>query len=548
MPRKLIAVIISIAGASSGAQAQMPLDQSNTAIIQRGAKPQSEAPPPSRITVESDSASRPTPTSAPEGGIFIGAIRVSGANAVPIEAFAAAIEPFIGKGLSNTDLANASRAVADVARARGYKFASAFVAPQSLALGVLTITLDEGAISAVRIEGSKNRQFRKIVSALEGKARPYNEIEHRLLLAADVPGIAVQKIRYAREDGRGVLIITVGEDNLSGVAGLDTLGNKSTGPVRAFASLRASNLAISGDQLSVQAASTPLQPNELAFTALSYSLPLDSDSTVVSGSIAYGRSQPGGFLRQFNSTGHSLTYSASLTRQIIRSRATNLFVAARFEQLSSQQSLLGVRVRDTKISAVSLTVGGNRIVAGGRLRSEVTLTQGFDAFGATQRNDPVSSRSDASADFTKLNLEADWTGKISGPISLRLATEFQVTEGPLFAEYELGVGGPRFGRAYSFSERSGDNGAVGLAELRTDFNNITSWLNWAQAYVFVDAGRVTNLERGFGGGALYSGGGGVRARLGTIDVGVESAFPLNADRFDSDDRSPRFNLNVSTRF
>jgi hemolysin activation/secretion protein len=535
VPRKLISVIIGIAGAGTSAHAQMPLDQSNTAIIQRDAKPLSEAPPPSRITVERDSADLPAPTSAPAGGIFIGAIRVSGAKAIPIEAFAAAIEPFIGKGLSNTDLANASRAVADVARARGYKFASAFVAPQSLALGVLTITLDEGAISAVRIEGSKNRQFRKIVSALEGKARPYNEIEHRLLLAADLPGIAVQKIRYAREDGRGVLIITVSEDNLSGVAGLDTLGN-------------ASNLATSGDQLSVQAASTPLQPNELAFAALSYSLPLDSDSTVVSGSVTYGRSQPGGFLKQFDSTGRSVTYSASLTRQIIRSRTTNLFVAAKFEQLSSRQSLLGVRVRDTKISAVSFTVGGNRIVAGGRLRSEATLTQGFDAFGATQRGDPQSSRSDAGAGFTKLNLEADWTGKISGPISLRLATEFQVTEGPLFAEYELGIGGTRFGRAYSFSERSGDNGAVGLAELRTDFNKIAKWLNWAQAYTFIDAGRVTNLESGFGGGALFSGGGGVRARLGTIDVGVESAFPLNADRFDSDDRSPRFNLNLSTRF
>ena len=548
MPRKLISVIIGIAGAGSSAHAQMPLDQSNTAIIQRDTKPQREAPPPSRITVERDSADLPAPTSAPAGGIFIGAIRVSGAKAIPIEAFAAAIEPFIGKGLSNTDLANASRAVADVARARGYKFASAFVAPQSLALGVLTITLDEGAISAVRVEGSKNRQLRKIVSALEGEARPYNEIEHRLLLAADVPGIAVQKIRYAREDGRGVLIITVGEDNLSGVAGFDTLGNKSTGPVRAFVSLSASNLATSGDQLSVQAASTPLQPKELAFAALSYSLPIDSDSTVVSGSIAYGRSQPGGFLRQFNSTGRSVTYNASLTRQLIRSRTTNLFVAAKFEQLSSRQSLLGVRVRDTKISAVSFTVGGNRIFAGGRLRSEATLTQGFDAFGATQRGDPRSSRSDAGAGFTKLNLEADWTGKISGPLSLRLATEFQVTEGPLFAEYELGIGGTRFGRAYSFSERSGDNGVVGLAELRTDFTKIAKWLDWAQAYTFIDAGRVTNLESGFGGGALFSGGGGVRARLGTIDVGVESAFPLNADRFDSDDRSPRFNLNLSTRF
>lgn len=545
MRRSVGSVFMVMVGGVSVAQAQTALDQSNTAIIQRDTKAQVEAPTPSTVIVESDAADVPQPSAAPAAGLFIGAIRVSGASAIPIDAFSAAIEPFIGRSLSNADMATASRAVADVARARGFKFASAFIAPQSLSLGVLTITLDEGAISAVRIEGSKNRQLRRILSALKGTAIPYSEVERRLLLAADLPGITLGKVRFMREGTRGVLLVAVSEDRVSGRAGLDSLGSRSSGPVRAIVSASVASLAVPGDALSAQAAATPAQPGELAFARLSYAVPVDADGTVVSGSFAYGRSEPGGFLKQFDSVGHSVSYDLTLRRQLLRSRTSNLFIAAAFEHVASRQSLLGLRARDTRIDSFTLSVGGNRTLWGGRLRSEISLTQGL---GGTRRGDRLASRRDAGAGFTKLNLDADWTGTIFDAISLRLATLVQISADPLFAEQEVGIGGARFGRGYSFSERSGDNGALGLAELRTDLRRVTPWLEWAQPYIFIDGGRVTNVEGGFGGGSLLSGGGGVRTRLGRIDLGIESAYPLTAERFDSGNHTPRFNFQLSTRF
>lgn len=545
MRRGVGTIFAVMVGGVSVAQAQTALDQSNTVIIQRDTKPQAEAPAPSTVTVESDASDAPQPQAAPAAGLFIGAIRVSGARAIPIDAFSAAIEPFIGRSLSNADMALASRAVADVARARGYKFASAYVAPQSLSLGVLTITLDEGAIATVRVEGSKNRQVRQILSALEGAAMPYSEVERRLLLVADQPGVTLGKVRFVREGTRGVLLVAVSEDRLSGRAGFDSLGSRSSGPVRAIVSASAASLAVPGDAVSVQAAATPVDPGELAFARLSYLLPVDADGTVISGSFAYGRSEPGGFLKQFNSVGHSISYDLTLRRQLLRSRTSNMFVAVAFEHVASRQSLLGQRARDTQIDSFTLSFGGNRTLWGGRLRSEASLTQGL---GGTKRGDPLASRRDAGSGFTKLTLDADWTGTIADAISLRLATLVQISADPLFSEQEIGLGGARFGRGYSFSERSGDRGALGLAELRTDLRKIAPWLEWAQPYVFIDGGRVTNVDGGFGGGSLLSGGGGVRTRLGRIDFGVESAYPLTSERFDSGDHAPRFNLQLSTRF
>ncbi len=41
-----------------------------------------------------------------------------------------------------------------------------------------------------------------------------------------------------------------------------------------------------------------------------------------------------------------------------------------------------------------------------------------------------------------------------------------------------------------------------------------------------------------------SGGGGIRADIGKLNLEVETAVPLNRDRFESGDRSPQVNVQV----
>lgn len=74
-------------------------------------------------------------------------------------------------------------------------------------------------------------------------------------------------------------------------------------------------------------------------------------------------------------------------------------------------------------------------------------------------------------------------------------------------------------------------------------------LRWVRLYGFADAGVVRYLRDGFGAGDLYSAGAGARLRF-TSDIGleVEAAFPLNASRYDSGDRSPRLSAGVSAQF
>ncbi len=541
-------LLLGVSSIGTAAIAQMPLDQANTAIIQRDSAPPLPSQTDKRIQIDADLPAVASIEAAPSAGIFIGAIRVSGATVIPVSAFSAAIEPFIGRTLTNADLASVTRAVADVARARGYRFASAFVGAQSLSLGVLTITLDEGAITQVRVIGTNNKQLQKLLAPLAGKPRHYDEIERQLLLIADTPGLTLQRIQYVREGRSAYLTVTVNEDTFNGRAGFDTLGTRSIGPVRAVGGVNFASTVISGDQISLQAASTPIDPNELAFVALRYASPIDVGGTVVAASVALGRSQPGGFLEQFDTVGHSQNYGLSVSHPLIRSRKTSVALSSGFDYLVSRQRLTGFGVREDRIATAWFALGGNTQFWGGLLRSDLTITQGLDILGATQRGAVESSRPDAPSQFTKASLSAEWTRTLFAPLSVRLAAINQFSIRPLLAEQELGIGGPRFGRGYGYSERSGDKGALGSFELRSDFNNLAKWLNWVQPYAFFDGGKVINLANGIGDGTLTSGGGGVRARLGEIDLGVEAAFPINADRFDSNNRAPRFNLQLSTRF
>lgn len=60
-----------------------------------------------------------------------------------------------------------------------------------------------------------------------------------------------------------------------------------------------------------------------------------------------------------------------------------------------------------------------------------------------------------------------------------------------------------------------------------------------------DGGYVTNKAGGFGSGSLYSVGSGLRFGKGKAELGIEAAYPLNADPMHGESKDPRINLSVS---
>jgi hemolysin activation/secretion protein len=501
------------------------------------------------IEVPDQTAGQPdTRESNGSSAITIGAVNVNSGLQIPANILASSYEAFIGKAASQDMLRDLASAVSAAARDRGYIFASAQIPPQSVKIGVVEVLLDPGAIDEVRIIGSKNGRLRKILNKLECAAALSHIVERQLLLTGDLPGIKLLNSKYVREDGKGVLVVTVREINAKGHLALDNYGPETLGPIRARLNIDMTGLLSDSDVLTTNVISSALQPKELTYINARYAMTLGDGSTVVGISGAAGRTRSGSYLRNFDFTGRNRYASVFASHALKRSNDLNLWLNAELAYLDVEQSRDGTIFQDEQIATAALNFSGNYNVGIGRVYGGVGVTQGLGILGANRSGDPLNSRDNGSGEFTKANFWINSILKLGNGFGMRLAGNAQIASRPLLSPNEISIGGPSFGKGYDFSERFGDEGILGLAEMRKEFNDITSWLDWFQLYAFVDGGYVSNIGTGFGDGSLASAGGGIRSQIGKFDLGIEAAAPVNSDRYESDDRSPKINVQVGLRF
>lgn len=476
----------------------------------------------------------------------IGSIIVSSPDGTVMTDFGATIEPFIGSVVGQAGLQEIATALASKARKRGYSFASAYVPQQKIELGSVKFIVDLGRIDEVEIQGIAHPRLARMLGKLEGRFARRTEIERKLLLARDIPGVVIDGTEYLRENGRGRLLVRASARKTYGWAGLDNYGDKAAGPLRARLDVDYSGIIDQDDRLSVGVTATAVEPKELTFVSARYAKLVGTNGSQIWLTAAAGRTkerQPGNDWRS-RSRYVALAYNAPL----VRSNAASLWLTAEAAFLDvDQSSNMGARLQD-RVTTLSLGASGNVKLAGGRLSGGVSYVRGVDLFGATSAQDPSSSRFDGSGKFSKEQAWFNWYAPFGKGFSMRIAGNGQVASRPLLASQEIGLGGIGYGRAYSFYERSGDEGAMGLLELRHTTDNPAKRINWLQFYGFVDGGYVSNRNNGFGSGGLVSAGAGLRSGIGKMELGLEIAVPVDDVRFETGNRKPRINFSVGFRF
>jgi hemolysin activation/secretion protein len=546
---KACSVAVASLATPIAATAQDRLNQADPAIIER-ALPQTKprTPPAEAVATPVPDIAEPTAAGPPR---IASAIVVDGAPEIERAQFSDAILPFIGKNLSNQNLSQLSRAVADVARAQGYPFASASIEPQAMADGLLRVKLDAGTLSAVRVIGAINPLADRILTRalVTGAAVRSDELQRAILLVGDLPGVTVKDSKYIRQDGFGILLVTITQDPLSAYFQIDNRGSKEVGPVRSTALVNGRGVFGPGDEFGLIVAQTPFQWSEFGFLRARYSAPLGANGTILSASASYGRTHPGASLAVLDVIGKSVDATVNITTPLHRTRKKSFWGQLEFRGLRSSQTLLGSELRIDRLA--TLTASLNTLIDGGTgvLRVEFRTTAGLPIDGVTREGAPRSSRSDGDARFVTFGFAGDWNVPLGGPWSAALAAEGQLATRPLLAAGEIGAGGPLFGRGYDYAERTGDNGILGAGELRYDAGRVVPRvIDRLQLYASVDGGYVDNLRGGRGGGGLLSTAFGVRAGTGKLSGMLEIGLPLNKDRFDTGNRRPRLSFRLSRVF
>jgi hemolysin activation/secretion protein len=511
----------------------------------------------SRPPVKLPSVGQPNTGGDTRPQFVLRSINVSGAQAIPHDRIAAVYQPYLGKKVSQADLAAIAGAISDLYRADGLHLSRAIVPPQDIADGRVRIQVIEGAIVQADLKGDGAEQFgvRPMLGPiLAEQPSRLATLERQLFLINGRPGVritdtALEEIGGAT--GRFRLTVYLKTWHVFTSFGLDNLGSSSVGPWQTYATGAFNSYLTPGDTLAVNLSTIANDPRELGFARLSYDAPVGVDGVRLGASVLYSAVRPGDARRLDSdiTTTEAFEVRASTVPFMSQSSGLTITMAGTFSNVS-EHDLYGPWYND-HIRTASLTADYRlQDRFGGTNYATMTFRQGLDVFGASHFDDDLLSRDGASSNFSVLNFWFTRYQTLNDAWSLKLSAASQTASRPLFTSQQFYLGGAAFGRGYGAAEISGDNGLAGSLELRFDQKlNFRYWSGY-QLYAFGDAGAVWNdgyqLSDGL---ALTSAGVGVRFFLPEdlqADFGV--AVPLSYRAPDNERRSPRFLFTLSSAF
>ncbi|RXH07444.1 ShlB/FhaC/HecB family hemolysin secretion/activation protein [Bradyrhizobium guangzhouense] len=484
-------------------------------------------------------------------------ITITGAHAIPHDRIVAVYQTYLGKQVSQADLATIAGAISDLYRTQGFHLSRAIVPAQDIAGGRVQIQVIEGSIVEAELKGDGAEQFglRPMLGPiLAEQPSRLATLERQLYLVNGWPGVRIADTALEEiggTTGRFRLTVYVKTWHVFTSFGLDNLGSSSVGPWQTYATGAFNSYLTPGDTLAVNLSTIANDPRELGFSRLSYDAPVGVDGVRLGGSVLYSAVRPGDARRLASdiTTTEAFELRASIIPLQSQSSTLTLTAATTFSNVS-EHDLYGPWYND-HIRTASLTADYRlQDGFGGTNYATMTFRQGLDVFGASHFNDDLLSRDGASSNFSVLNFWFTRYQTLNDAWSLKLSAASQTASRPLFTSQQFYLGGAAFGRGYGAAEISGDNGLAGSLEVRFDQKlNFRYWSGY-QLYAFGDAGAVWNdgyrLSDGL---SLTSAGAGVRFFLPQdlqADVGV--AVPLSYRAPDNERRSPRFLFTLSSAF
>lgn len=354
--------------------------------------------------------------------------------------------------------------------------ATAYLPEQSLDNGVVIIQVVEGHFGGISLDlpEGPDRVPASLITAMLQKGQTLGTIldvdalERDTMIANDIPGVKVSTVMTAGKNigDTDILAQVVPTKILSAMGQVDNYDPRSTGSVKATATMGLNNAFGWGDQFSATAQFSEGKN----FASGTYSFPLGSSGLrgVASGSyLNYNlqtnvTGQPG--------SGFAATWSAGLNYPIIRSQNANLAASANFNNANfANYGASALKISDKVDNNWSVGFNGNYsdfINGGGVTLGGVSYYNGDvndlmwnpNNYGVIPTNGMYSKVTANLARLQRLTEKGQFWFSVNG----------QYASNNLDSVQQMSLGGPYAVRAYPALEGSGDQGYVMSIEYRHD--------------------------------------------------------------------------------
>jgi hemolysin activation/secretion protein len=469
--------------------------------------------PPRLGPAASDLSLGPLDNNAPDQPIAVRAVAVEGVTIHSRADMDALTGDLVGPAVSLRKIEAARLALVKKYRDDGYPLVS--VQATRRQDGTLNFRVYEGHIVDVKLDGEDigpaGTQVLRFLRRLT-ESRPIDaaSLERWLLLAQDVPGIALQAVLKPADTDPGAitLVATVRRSAVNGLYTSDNRAYPLTGPYQGLAVISLNSFTSLGERTELSLYHT--YNGTQIFGQASTEVFAGSSGLRIRLYGGAGNVTPSGFLQQLGYNGFTTVAGVQATYPLIRAREQTLNLIGSFDALDSSITTAGFGSPRSTASKDSLRVfrGGVdyalRDIWVGNTRPAINsallrVSQGIAGLGATH-NTATPARLGEKVNFTKVAGEFSrnqalfqpWSG---ASVSLLGLVAGQGSGDILPPAEKFFLGGMRYTRGYYVGQVSGDSAIALTAELQLTTSAEVSMFGHSldigqQYYVFYDYGHA----------------------------------------------------------
>lgn len=437
----------------------------------------------------------------PDGGppgrsVEISELRVTGQTLFSEQELIAASSFTPGASLNLAELRALAARISAFYNQRGYFLTRAYLPPQDITGGSVTIAVVEARYGEVGIDNTSTLHdgvARGLLSGLEsGDFVASAPLERRLLLLSDLPGITVRStLAPGSAVGTSDLTVAIAPGRrFTGSIEADNGGNRYTGTWRFGGTINLNNPAGIGDRLSLRVLAST---SDLAYGRISYQAPIGALTLGVAYShLKYGLGRE---FANLDADGTADIASLYASYPLVRTRDASLYALANLDAnwFTDRIGLVSTR-SDKRSRTATLGLGGEThddFGGGGWTSGALGWTIGdLDLRTPLDRAvDDLTARSNGRFNLVRFALSRQQT--VAGPLSLFASVRGQFAFDNLDSSEKMELGGAYGVRAYPEGEAFGDEGHIATAEARLMLDGLTgTHRGRLQLIGFVDYGQV----------------------------------------------------------
>lgn len=376
---------------------------------------------------------------------------------------------YINRCIGMPEITQLARDISDWYIHRGYITSRAFLTEQDLSHGELNISVLEGRLEKINLEGSSSRQLQMAFPGLEGEILNLRDIEQGMEQINRLRSNPVQiEILPSEKPGYSIVNLTATpEFPLKVSIGFDNSGQKSTGTGQLNGSLTGNNLLGLADKWFVSGARSS-----------DFSSSHDAQSVQAGLSIPYGYNlldysySWSNYLNTINnngfywaSTGDSQAHRFTVSRVLFRDGEIKTGASVGFTHQISRNYLNGVSLESSSRKLSSLLFGLNHTqkILGGVATLNPTFSHGVPWLGA--EDDSGKNGDMPKAGFKKWSVNGSFQLPVTNNLWWLTSVYGQWSPDRLYGSERLTIGGESSVRGFKEQYLSGDNGGYWRNEL-----------------------------------------------------------------------------------